>query len=353
MHHDRSVRSRLFSLLQFLLLAGLGVLLYRLFFRPLLPLGIAVLLSSLITVPVRKLTDKTGLPVGLCAFFMTLLLLTGLVIFGYGLCKLALGQLKILVQQLPGMLNDLQTAFAALQTKLTRWLPSTRAFPDLFSPTEWLEHLQLPEITLDALASSLGWAASSLPNLLLTTVFILAATIMLTSRRQEILGFIKRQLPPGLLDALQRLRQYLREALLGWCKAQGILAAITFGLLLVGFFLLRIQAAVLLAFVIAVMDALPVLGAGLLLVPWALAELLLGNLGRGAGLALLFAAVLTVRNALEPHVVGKQIGLHPFASLLCFYYGWQLAGIPGMLVLPCIILILVKLQEWGYSKLWR
>ena len=108
-----------------------------------------------------------------------------------------------------------------------------------------------------------------------------------------------------------------------------------------------------LAFVIAAMDALPVLGAGLLLVPWALAEILLGNTGRGAGLGLLFAAVLTVRNALEPHVVGKQIGLHPFVSLLCFYYGWRLAGIPGMLVLPCIILILVKLQEWGYSKLWR
>lgn len=353
MLHSNSAANRLLLLLQFLLLAGLGVLSYRFLFRPLLPLGIAFLLSSLIAMPVRRLRSKTGLPLGLCALLMTLLLLTGLLSGGYLLCKLALNQLKVLFQQMPAFFNGLQTTLTALQTKLERWMPNARTLPNLLSPTEWLESLQPPEISFDTLTSSLGWAAASLPNLLLTTIFILAATVMLTASRQEILGFIKRQLPSGLLAALQKLRQYLREALLGWCKAQGILAAVTFGLLLVGFFLLRIQAAVLLAFVIAAMDALPVLGAGLLLVPWALAEILLGNTGRGAGLGLLFAAVLTVRNALEPHVVGKQIGLHPFVSLLCFYYGWRLAGIPGMLVLPCIILILVKLQEWGYSKLWR
>jgi len=345
--------NRLLLILQVLLLTGTLVFAYRFLFRPFLPLLIAYILSSLITAPVQKLHQRTGLPIGPCAALMTLLLVTVLLGGSYLLCKVAFQQMKLLLQELPSFLNGLQTSLLTLQTKLERWLPNQRELPQLFSPTDWLERIQLPEIGFDALASSLGWAAASLPNLLLTVIFILAATVMLTGKRQEIVGFLKRQAPQRLLCALQKLRQYLREALLGWCKAQGILAAVTFGLLLAGFFLLRIQAGVLLASFIALMDALPVLGAGLFLVPWALAELLLGNTGRAAGLALLFAVILAVRNGLEPHVVGKQIGLHPFVSLLSFYYGWRLAGIPGMLLLPCLILILVKLQEWGYSKLWR
>ena len=141
--------------------------------------------------------------------------------------------------------------------------------------------------------------------------------------------------------------------LLGWCKAQGILALVTFGLLLAGLFLLRVQSAVLLSFLITLLDLLPIIGAGLFLLPWALLELLLGNTGRSIGLALLYAAIVAIRNLLEPHVLGKQIGLHPFVSLVSVYYGWRLAGFVGMLLVPCGVLILVKLQEWGYSKLWR
>ena len=103
----------------------------------------------------------------------------------------------------------------------------------------------------------------------------------------------------------------------------------------------------------SLLDTLPILGAGLFLLPWALVELLLGSTGRAAGLALLYAAAVAVRNLLEPHVLGRQIGLHPFVSLVSVYYGWRLAGFAGMLLAPCGVLILVKLQEWGYSKLWR
>lgn len=353
MSDEKILRSRLVLLLRFLLMAGAAVVFYRVLFRPLLPLGLVFLLSALIAKPVDKLHRKTQLPTGMCALLMTLLLLTVLFGGGYALFRLLFRQLKLLLQQLPLFLEGIASALSLLQEKLAALFPDQRTASALFSPAEWLNSLQLPEISLDLLTNSIGWVAASLPDLLLTAVFVLAATVMLTGQRQEILGFVRRQLPGDLLKALQTLWQFLREALIGWCKAQGILAAVTFGLLLVGFLFLRIQAAFLLALAIALADALPVLGAGLLLVPWTLAELLLGYTGRAAGLALLFAAVLTLRNALEPHVVGRQIGLHPFVSLLSFYYGWRLAGIPGMLLLPCLILILVKLQEWGYSKLWR
>jgi len=251
-------------------------------------------------------------------------------------------QMRELIAVLPGMLANLQKRLSTLQDKY---------FPGKIG--DMLPRLQPPALDLGDLADPLGKLAASLPDLLLTAVFFLAATVLFTGYRQEVLCFLRRQFPPRLLQAVRRLRAYLREALWGWCKAQGMLAAVTFGLLLAGFFFLRIEGAVLLAAMIALLDALPLFGAGVALIPWALAELLLSNPGRAAGLALLFAVILAVRNGLEPHVVGRQIGLHPLVSLISFYLGWRLAGLAGMLLAPILVLILVKLREWGYSRLWR
>lgn len=350
MYHQNPAIDRLLRLAHLLLLGAAVFAFYKVLFPPLLPLGVAFLLSCLLAVPAEKLHEKSRLPKGLCALLVLAALAAVLCLSGWLLGRLAMEQLRQLGAFLPVMLADFQESLTALQQRLQRWFPGQKA---LSEPMDWLSAIPLPELGLEGLSGSLGWAASSLPDLLLTAVFLLAATVLLICWREQTLAFLRRQLPPRLLEAVLRLLSYLKEALLGWIKAQGILMAVTFGILLAGLFLLRIQGAALLALLIALMDALPVLGAGLALVPWALAELILGNYGRSAGLAGLFAVIVAVRNALEPQVVGRQIGLHPLVSLISFFMGWRLAGLTGMLLGPILALILVKLQEWGYSKLWR
>lgn len=350
MYHQNPAINRLLRLAYLLLLGAAVFAFYKVLFRPLLPLGVAFLLSGLLAGPTEKLYEKSRLPKGLCALLVLAALAAVLYLSGWILGRLVMEQLRQLGAFLPVILSDLEASLLTLQQRLQRWFPGQKT---LSEPVDWLKAIPLPELGLEGLAGSLGWAASSLPDLLLTAVFLLAATVLLICWREQTLAFLRRQLPPRLLEAVLRLLSYLKEALLGWIKAQGILMAVTFGILLAGLFLLRVQGAALLAVLIALMDALPVLGAGLALVPWALAELILGSYGRAAGLAGLYAVILAVRNALEPQVVGKQIGLHPLVSLISFFVGWRLAGLSGMLLGPILALILVKLQEWGYSKLWR
>ncbi len=342
MLHQNPAVNRLLWLLYLVLMAGAVILFYQVLFRPLLPLAAAFLLSGLIAKPANALARRSRLPQGLWALVLTVAVPAALAVILWACYRFFAYQIRELVAVLPEMLNRLQERFFALQSKY---------FPGRAG--DMLPKLQPPSLDLGDLADPLGKLAASLPDFLLTTVFFLAATVLFTGYREEVLGFLRRQLPPRLLQALRQLRSYLRDALWGWCKAQGLLAAITFGLLLVGFFFLRIEGAFLLAVIIALLDALPLFGTGMALIPWALAELLLSNPGRAAGLALLFAVILAVRNGLEPHVVGKQIGLHPLVSLISFYLGWRLAGLTGMLLAPILVLILVKLQEWGYSRLWR
>ena len=350
MYHQNPAIDRLLRLTHLLLLGTAVFAFYKVLFRPLLPLGIAFLLSCLLAGPSETLHQKSRLPKGLCALGVLAALTAALCLSGWLLGRLAMAQLRQLGALLPGMLASLQESLAALQHRLNRWFPGQKV---LSEPADWLDAISLPQLGLEGLAGSLGWAASSLPDLLLTAVFLLAATVLLVCWRKQTLSFVRRQLPPRLLEALLRLWDYLKDALLGWMKAQGILMAVTFGILLAGCFFLRVQGAFLVSALIALMDALPVLGAGLALIPWALIELILGNYGRGLGIAGLYAVTLTARNALEPQVVGKQIGLHPLISLIAFFLGWRLAGLPGMLLGPILALILVKLQEWGYSRLWR
>ncbi|MBR5537793.1 MAG: AI-2E family transporter [Clostridia bacterium] len=337
-----SAAKRLLWLLYLLLAAAAAILFYQVLFRPLLPLAAAFLLSGLIAGPADAMHRRTRLPTGLWALVLTVAALAVLCLGLWGCYRVFTEQAARSLAALPDILSRLRESLSALQVKY---------FPERSG--ELLPRLQPPSLDLTALADPLGRLAATLPDALLTAVFTLAATVLFAAYRAEVLAFLRRQIEPRRLDALRRLRRYLREALLGWCKAQGILAAVTFTLLLAGFFLLRVQSALLLSALVALLDALPLFGAGAALLPWALAELLLGNTGRAAGLALLFAVILAVRNCLEPHIVGRQIGLHPLVSLIGFYLGWQFAGLAGMLLAPILLLILVKLREWGYSRLWR
>ncbi|MBR4992364.1 MAG: AI-2E family transporter [Clostridia bacterium] len=350
MQHQNPPVDRLVWLAYLLLLAGAVFAFCKFLFRPLLPVAVAFGLSGLLANPTEKLHQKLRLPKGLCALTVLAALGSLLGLGGWLLSRLIMAQLRHLGAFLPEMLSDLRESLIALQQRLQKWFPDHRT---LLEPIDWMNAVSLPKLGLEGLAGSLGWAATSLPDLLLTAVFVLASTILLVCWREQSLAFVRRQLPPRFLEAALRLRRYLKEALLGWLKAQGILMAVTFALLLAGLFLLRVQGAALLSVLVALMDALPVLGAGLALVPWALVELILGHYGRALGIAGLFAVILSVRNTLEPQLVGKQIGLHPLAALLSFFAGWRLAGLPGLLLGPILALILVKLQEWGYSRLWR
>ena len=115
--------------------------------------------------------------------------------------------------------------------------------------------------------------------------------------------------------------------------------------------LLGLRYALLLAVLTAVIDALPVLGAGTVLLPWAVYDLLTGNVPLALGLAITYAAVTVLRSAIQAKLLGDQLGLHPLASLAAIYAGWTLWGVMGMLLFP-ILAICVK-QALPGLELWR
>jgi predicted PurR-regulated permease PerM len=93
------------------------------------------------------------------------------------------------------------------------------------------------------------------------------------------------------------------------------------------------------------MDALPVIGTGTVMIPWIIYTVILGDVKLAFGLLILYIIIFVVRQAIEPKVVGDQIGLHPIIILMTLYVGVRLFGLVGMFILPLTITILKKLND--------
>ena len=161
---------------------------------------------------------------------------------------------------------------------------------------------------------------------------------------------------------LPRLKQTLRErfprvlpgvkrtkaALFGWLKAQAKLMAITFGILLVGFLLLGIPLGVVWAAVVAVVDAVPILGTGTVLIPWALVCLLQGKQLLAIGLLVIYGCTFVTRTALEPRLIGRSLNLDPLLTLIFIYVGFRFWGFLGLVFTPIVasaLLSAIKIEK--------
>ncbi len=198
--------------------------------------------------------------------------------------------------------------------------------------TTWLSQLgtRLGEGALSAAA----WLAAALPNGMIFLLVTLAAAFYLAKDLGRVHAGIKAYLPPRLAQAMIKFKEGAWQTSLGYLRAYLLLLFMTFFFLLIGFLILRIPYAVLLAALFALLDLLPIIGVGMLLIPWGIFTCVGGNLATGIGLLALYAIIAVTRQLLEPKLIGQQVGLHPLLALLLTYVGLQLFGFVGLMLLP-------------------
>ena len=148
-------------------------------------------------------------------------------------------------------------------------------------------------------------------------------------------------LPSSWREYALNLKRGMVSTALGYLRAYLSITFLVFSMLLVGFLLLRVEYAFILAFVFALLDLFPVLGVGLFLLPWSIGCFFLGDWKMGVALALLFFVVVTVRQIAEPKIIGARLGLHPLLILGSMYVGLGLFGGWGMIFGP-IAAVVVK-----------
>ncbi len=317
-----------------------------------LPLLVALGLGLLISPLSERLSRQTHLPVWLWSIVLIVLLLA--------LTALTLG---FAVNRLLSELLRFSSSFGDAATGLdsfVEYLSSLSAHLPILSDIRLNTDLEAFWQTVDAsasealleaakrLATALSDAlirlVSSLPTALLTLTVTLLATyyFSLQKSRDELMSL----LPETVQTKLRGLGRLIGTALRGWARAYLLILLITAVELYIGLSLLDVDYAFLAAFGVALIDILPILGTGTVLIPWSILGFATGDSRLGIGLLLLYAVISLVRQLIEPKLVGKSLGLSPIMSLIGFYLGFRLFGFVGMLAAPAVLMIVLpKKQE--------
>ena len=312
--------------------------------RYLLPIALPFLLGGLLALAaepvVRLFHHRLKLPRGLCVGIgvtLTLCLLTlTLTVLG----ALLLRQLQTFVSVIPDLEGTAQAGLSSLEnwlTALAAKAPSPirslvlRAVESLFAESNNL---------VDKFSSWILHFASGIMNKLPDRALVLGTCLiagyMISARLPQLRCQLAEKMPLPWVQTIRPTLTSLKQAIGGWVTAQLKLMVITFAVLGVGLWLLRVDHAFVWAAGISLVDALPILGSGIILIPWSIVCFIQGDLIRGAGLLGIYAAAAVMRSILEPKLVGKQLGLDPLLTLAAIYAGYKLWGFGGMLVAPLL-----------------
>lgn len=176
------------------------------------------------------------------------------------------------------------------------------------------------------------------------------ASFMISARLPKIKNWLSSIVPESWQQTYVPQLRALKTSFGGWLMAQGKLVGVTFLVLTAGFFLLRIDHPVLWAAVTCIVDILPILGTGTVLIPWGIVCFLQGDTLRAVGLLGIYGVVALLRSVLEPRLVGKQLGLDPLTTLLAIYAGYRFWGLLGMVFAPVLAALVVQILSAPEKK---
>lgn len=323
----------------------------------LLPFLLAFLTAALLDPLIVRLKALMHVKRGYAAAVCVVAFIAVLTAFAALLISRAIYELTSLTQQLPEWISGIPNLLHNLEIRIDGLFSTasdeTRIYLDHVLEGFSAKAAQLPAELSERLLTLLSAAASAAPRILLFAATYAISVFFISADFPAVKAFCIRQLPTRLHGGARRLKSDLFAGFGKWLKAELLLMCITFGELSIAFLWMRIDYALLLALVIALIDALPVLGTGTVLIPWALLALLSGHPIRAVTLLAIYGVASLVRSFLEPKLVGKQLGLHPLVTLMAMYVGFSCIGISGMILFPMALLVVKQLDGRGGLCLWK
>ncbi len=213
----------------------------------------------------------------------------------------------------------------------------------------------LPKIEglIAAIASSILNSITSLPRLGIFVTVTLLSSYFISSDRTNIRNFIYRQIPNKSQKSFYNIKKGTLSSIFGYFRAQLIIMTVTFVISTIGFIIIDTEYAVLMGLITALADGIPILGSGIVMVPWILWSFITGNIRTGLGLSSIYLIAIIVRQIIEPKIVSHQTGLHPLVTLVSMYLGLMIFGVSGLFIGPIIMIFIKSLHSSGVLTIWK
>lgn len=280
----------------------------------------------------------------------------------YGILALTFGQISSLLQELPAVYasvtDNLQEVFQKLHSK---WH---------FIPMDFRKMLDNREnamndyimTALNGMIEGLNFGAfskvssvaSSVVDFIVYTVLTILASYFMTVEKDNITRTLRKSVPKGVREFFVKVKNICIQAIGGYFKAHFQIMVVIFFITVIPFAIMGISYSALLAILIAVVDFLPFFGAGTVLIPWAVYELITGSYRYGVILVVLYLVIMVVRQLLEPKLIGDSIGIGSFEILIFMLIGYRLSGMLGLILgIPVGMVIMACYREGMFESYIR
>lgn len=195
--------------------------------------------------------------------------------------------------------------------------------------------------------NAVGNFAKNIPGMVINVIMCILSAYFFIAEKEAIGQFWQRYIPGYFRDKWHLVFSSLKNAVGGYFKAQLKIELWMFLLLLIGFLLLRIPYAPLVAFLIAVLDFLPFFGTGAVMLPWAIIKFLSADYEMAIWLVVIWGVGQLARQIIQPKIVGDSVGIAPLPTLMLLFIGYKCAGVGGMILAIPIGIILMNMNQAG------
>lgn len=368
--------SFIINIAYFALILAIFYLVFKTFFGVLVPFITAFLVASLLNRPVGAIERKTPIKRGIISVVFVLGILAIILglfsLIGVGLFARLKGFYAYIAERLQnvselasGLRDHLVGVVAFLPDKLRLAASDSinsffnkiieNGFSDFSIRNFGIDWSNLISKGGGVLKDTVGQIPSVAIGLLITVI----STVFMLTDYDNITGFIARQLSEKNRNKLNEAKSLAKYTFKTMLKAYSLIILITMTELSIGLYTLKFIGVydsdyiVLIALVIAIVDIIPVLGTGTVLIPWALYSFVTGKIGLGIGLIIIYAIILVIRQIIEPKLVAGQAGLSPIVTITAMYIGTKTLGVLGFLILPFIVILIKKFNDAGIIHLFK
>ncbi|WP_372662087.1 sporulation integral membrane protein YtvI [Cohnella sp.] len=309
----------------------------------LLALVAAIFLESLTTFLMKKTRMNRLAASTISSSIFTVLLLGVLGLIGMKLVS----ELSNFFAKMPDILRNANAYIRDLLKQLQSYSNNGNApLPDQLE--DWVSKLIDALTTLSSKISTilLGVAAGVPDFFIFFIVFLVAVflfSLSLPSMKSSFLSMFEDKSRLQVEDVLISLR----KSVFGFLRAQLLLSVITYIISFIGLLIIGTGYPLAIALLIVVVDILPILGTGSVLVPWALYQLAVGDVFTGIGLLLLFLVITVVRRIVEPKILGDAVGIGALSALISLYVGYELVGLIGVFLGPIVVIVFMAMRKAG------
>lgn len=202
-------------------------------------------------------------------------------------------------------------------------------------------------LSVSAIGKPLAMTVNVAPKVIFGLPVFLISVIWLSVDHDRIYKEILSLFPERIAMHIGHMRLLVRKTAVKYLRVYVVLFIMTFVEVYTGLLVLKVPYAFIISIAVSLVDLLPILGSGAVLLPWASIAFFTGNTGMGAGLLILYGSVTVIRQVAEPYIVGQRLGVHPFISLAAMIVGILLFGVSGALLVPFCVSVIFDLRREG------